>query len=154
VTKLFGTYECKIDAKGRLMLPAQLKKQLAPLLGDGFIMKRSVFEQCLELYTMTEWESVMGKINKLNRFNKKNAKFIRQFTAGVKPIDLDGSGRMLIPKELIKFSGIEKDLVLTVTGNNIIEIWNKEVYEKAIEDLDGDFGDLAEEVMGDDIVFD
>ena len=70
---LFGTYECKIDAKGRLLLPSLLKKQLAPFLGEGFVLKRSVFEKCLELHTMSEWKSVMSKINKLNRFVKKNA---------------------------------------------------------------------------------
>ncbi|MCK5781517.1 MAG: division/cell wall cluster transcriptional repressor MraZ [Flavobacteriales bacterium] len=151
MTNLFGTYECKIDAKGRLLLPAQLKKQLAPFLADGFVLKRSVFEQCLELYTMQEWSTVMSKINGLNRFNKKNTKFIRRFTAGVKSIELDGSGRMLIAKELVSFAGIEKELVLTVTVNNIIEIWDKDSYEQAINDPEEDFGDLAEEVMGDDI---
>ncbi len=149
MTNLFGTYECKIDSKGRLLLPAQLKRQLAPLLGDGFVLKRSVFEQCLELYTMAEWSAVMSKLNKKNRFQKKVATFVRQFTAGVKSIDLDGTGRMLITKDLVNFAGIEKEVVLTVTVNNIIEIWDKNRYENVINDPDVDFGDLAEEVMGD-----
>ena len=146
---LFGTYECKIDAKGRLLLPAQLKKQLAPFLAEGFVLKRSVFEQCLELHTMKEWDAVMSKINKLNRFNKKNANFIRRFTAGVKFVELDGNGRMLIAKELVNFANIEKEIVLTVTVNNIIELWDKNSYEEVINNSDEDFGDLAEDVMGD-----
>ena len=146
---LFGTYECKIDAKGRLLLPALLKKQLAPFLDDGFVLKRSVFQKCLELHTMSEWKSVMSKINKLNRFVKKNADFIRRFTAGVKLIELDGTGRMLVTKDLVDFAGIKKDVVLTVTMNNIIEIWDKENYYNDVINAEEDFGDLAQEVMGD-----
>lgn len=146
---LFGTYECKIDAKGRLLLPSLLKKQLAPFLGEGFVLKRSVFEKCLELHTMSEWKSVMSKINKLNRFVKKNADFIRRFTAGVKLIELDGTGRMLVTKDLVDFAGIQKDVVLTVTMNNIIEIWDKESYYNDVINAEEDFGDLAQEVMGD-----
>ena len=146
---LFGTYECKIDAKGRLLLPALLKKQLAPFLADGFILKRSIFEECLELYTMAEWRTVTDELRQKSRFKRKNMTFFRRFTAGVKPIELDGSGRMLVAKDLVTFAGIKKELVLTVTVGNIIEIWDKERYEEVINDPDIDFGDLAEEVMGD-----
>lgn len=148
MTNLFGTYECKVDSKGRLLLPATLKKQLEPYLEGGFILKKSVFEQCLELYTMEEWGAVMSKVNKLNRFNKKVATFVRRFTSGVKPIDLDGTGRMLIAKELVGFAEIKKEIVLTVTINNIIEIWDKDKYEDVVNNSEDDFGDLAEEVMG------
>ena len=88
---LVGTYECKIDAKGRLMLPAVLKKQLSPIIGEGFVLKRSVFSSCLEIHPMSEWNVLMTEVNKLNRFVKKNNDFIRRFTAGVKPIELDAS---------------------------------------------------------------
>ena len=93
---LIGTYECKVDAKGRLMLPVAFKKQLTSVMGDGFVLKRAVFQPCLELYPMGEWNSLMLNINKLNRFKKKNNDFIRRFTSGVKPVDLDVSGRLLI----------------------------------------------------------
>jgi MraZ protein len=86
---IVGTYECKVDAKGRLLLPAPLKKQLATSLQNGFVLKRSVFQSCLELYPMEEWNSMMEKINKLNRFVKKNNDFIRRFTAGVKVVEID-----------------------------------------------------------------
>ena len=80
LNSIIGTYECKVDAKGRLLLPAPFKKQLADCLQDGFVLKRSVFQPCLELYPMKEWEIMMQKINKLNRFVKKNNDFIRRFT--------------------------------------------------------------------------
>jgi MraZ protein len=149
VNTLIGTYECKVDAKGRLMLPVAFKKQLASVVEQGFVLKRAVFQPCLELYPMQEWDSMMQNVNKLNRFKKKNNDFIRRFTAGVKPIDLDVSGRLLIPKDLVGFAGITKEIVVTSVVN-IIEIWDKDKYEKAIDDAANDFADLAEDVMGQD----
>jgi len=147
VVNLIGTYECKADVKGRLMLPATVKKQLSSVLQEGFVLKRSVFQPCLELYPMSEWNKLMTKVNKLNRFVKKNNDFIRRFTAGVKVIELDVSGRLLIPKDLHSFAGISKEVVLS-SSVNIIEIWDKDKYEKAIDDAAVDFADLAEDVMG------
>ena len=146
---LIGTYECKADAKGRVLLSAPMKKQLLPALQDGFVLKRSVFQECLELYPMQEWNAMMQKINKLNRFRKKNNDFIRLFTAGVKVVEVDASGRILIPKDLIGFAGIGKELVLS-SAVNIIEIWDKTKYETAVNDAIDGFADLAEEVMGND----
>lgn len=147
MVNIIGTYEGKADAKGRLMLSAALKKQLLPMLQDGFVLKRSVFQPCLELYPMAEWNVLMGQVNKLNRFVKKNNDFIRRFTAGVKIIELDASGRLLVPKDLQSFAGITKNVVLS-SAVNIIEIWDKEKYEKAIDDAADEFADLAEDVMG------
>lgn len=144
---LIGTYECKVDAKGRLMMSSAFKKQLSSVLQEGFVVKRSVFQSCLELYPMQEWNLVMAKINKLNRFVKKNNDFIRRFTAGVKVVEMDASGRILIPKDLCQFAEIDKQVVLS-SAVNIIEIWDKDKYEKVIDDSVVDFADLAEEVMG------
>jgi MraZ protein len=144
---LIGTYECKADAKGRVMFSSAFKKQLAPILQEGFVIKRAVFQPCLELYPMQEWNLMMVKINKLNRFKKKNNDFIRRFTAGVKVVELDATGRVLIPKDLCDFAGIEKQVVMS-SSVNIVEIWDKNKYEKAIDDASLDFADLAEEVMG------
>ena len=96
---------------------------------------------------MQEWNEVMSKMNKLNRFVKKNNDFIRRFTAGVKVVELDTSGRLLIPKDLCQFAGIKKQIVLS-SAINIVEIWDKDNYEKAIDDAAMDFASLAEEVMG------
>ena len=144
---LIGTYECKADAKGRLMITSAFKKQLSPILQEGFVLKRAVFQPCLELYPMQEWNEVMDKVNSLNRFVKKNNDFIRRFTAGVRVIELDASGRLLIPKDLCQFAGIQKRIVLS-SAINIIEIWDKDNYEKAIDDAASDFASLAEDVMG------
>jgi MraZ protein len=91
----------------------------------------------------------MEKMGKLNRFNRKNNDFIRRFTAGVKTVELDAAGRLLIPKDLSSFAGIDKEIVIS-SAINIIEIWDKNQYEQAINEAAIDFADLAEEVMGDE----
>ncbi len=130
---LIGVHECKMDAKGRVAIPAGLKKQLLPMLERGFVIKRSVFQKCLELYPMDEWERTMNKVNKLNRFVKKNNDFIRMFTAGVKLIDMDANGRLNIPKDLMNFANLSNDLVLS-SSVGMIEVWNKDAYENSIND--------------------
>ena len=145
---LIGTYECKVDTKGRIMMPVALKKQLSKLINDGFVLKRAVFNQCIEVYPLNEWAKLMDKLNGLNRFSKKNNDFIRRFTAGVKSVDMDNSGRFLIPKDLIKYASIDKQIVVS-SAVNILEIWNKSIYEKVVNEATLNFGELAEEVMGD-----
>jgi MraZ protein len=130
-----------------MLIPAPFKKQLAQGLEDGFVLKRSVFQNCLELYPMKEWEKMMAKINGLNRFVKRNNDFIRRYTAGVKVVEIDSLGRLLLPKDLTIFAQISKDVVLS-SAVSIIEIWDKELYERAIDDSIVDFAELAEEVMG------
>jgi len=147
VVNIIGTYECRVDAKGRLTLPSGLKKQLLELVNEGFVLKRSVFHRCLELYPMSEWNNEIAGVNKLNRFVKKNNDFIRMFMAGVKMLNMDASGRLQISKDLIKYSGIKKEVVLSSSVNRI-EIWDKESYENVVNDPEVDFAELAEEVMG------
>jgi MraZ protein len=98
---------------------------------------------------MSEWNELMQKMNRKNRFKKKNNDFIRRFTAGVKLVEIDGNGRLLIPKNLMAVAGIEREVVLS-SAINIIEIWDKDAYETILEETAADFADLAEEVMGDD----
>ena len=129
------------------MLPVNLKKQLGDHINESFIVKRSVFQNCLELHPFSEWKLTMEKINKLNKFVKKNNDFIRRYNAGVRIIELDNSGRLLIPKELSKQYFSSNELVLT-SAINIIEIWDKSRYERVINDTELDFAELSESVMG------
>ena len=147
---IIGTYECKVDVKGRVMLPTALKKQLQKIINNGFIIKRSVFNQCLEIHPMSEWNLVVSQVNQLNRFVKKNNDFIRSYMSGLKLIDIDKSGRLLIPKDLFVYAEIDKEIVLS-SSVNMIELWNKNKYEKSVSKTLQNFSDLAEEVMRDQI---
>tara|TARA_B100000886_G_scaffold335008_1_gene291419 strand:- start:774 stop:1154 length:381 start_codon:yes stop_codon:yes gene_type:complete len=113
-----------------------------------FIIKRAVFQTCLELYPIEEWNKLMEKLNNLNRFVKKNNDFIRRFSAGVQMVELDAAERLLVPKNLADFAKIKKNIVLS-SAINIIEIWDNELYEIAIDEATLDFSDLVEDVMGD-----
>ena len=144
---LIGVYACKLDVKSRLMLPKAFKKQLLSSLEDPFILKRSVFHTCLELFPMSEWNKVVVDINKLNRFVKKNNDFIRMFTAGVKLVQLDNTGRLLLPQDLQLYVNIKKNVVLSSSAN-MIEIWDQVSYESIINNGNVDFATLAEDVMG------
>ena len=141
---IIGTYECKADTKGRVMFVA-LKKQLQKIIGEGFVIKRSVFHHCLEIHPMNEWNEVIRQVNKLNRFVKNND-FIRSYMAGLKVVDVDNS-RFLIPKDLLLFAGLEKKIVLS-SSVNMIEIWDKVRYESSIAKTLKDFPNLVEDVMG------
>lgn len=145
--EMIGVHECKVDNKGRVMIPGALKGQLDAYVSEGFIIKRSIFQQCLEIYPRAEWNEAVKGINKLNRFVQKNTDFIRVFMAGVKEVELDGMGRILIPRDLAVFAGISKDIVLAC-ALNIIEVWDKDKYEAKIAEGQVNFSDLAEDVMG------
>tara|TARA_Y100001978_G_C23504905_1_gene342795 strand:+ start:13 stop:477 length:465 start_codon:yes stop_codon:yes gene_type:complete len=145
---IIGTYECKADVKGRIMLPTALKKQLQKIINDGFVIKRSVFNQCLEIHPMSEWNLVVSQVNQLNRFVKKNNDFIRSYMSGLKLVDIDKSGRLLIPKDLFVYAEIDKEIVLS-SSVNMIELWDKKKYEKSVAKTLQNFSSLAEEVMGD-----
>lgn len=147
MNSLFGVYECSADAKGRVMFPVAFKKQLAKELKGGFVMKRSIFSKSLELYPMATWNEMVKEVNKLNKFVKKNVEFIRMFNYGVVPVELDGAGRLLISKDMMIFSGINKNVVMAAAGDRV-EIWDKKAYEKFINDGTKHFEKLAEDVMG------
>jgi MraZ protein len=148
LAEIIGTYECKVDVKGRLMFPSQLRAQIPSAAEAGFVIKRSIFMKCLELYPKEEWQLESKRINTLNRFKKRNVDFIRKFMAGVKTAELDKTGRILIPKDLIKYGEIKKEIVLASVVNKI-EIWDRAEYEKAVDYDPDEFASLAEEVMGD-----
>ena len=146
MTNFIGEFNCKIDAKGRVMLPAALRKQLSPDANERFVMNRG-FEQCLVLYPKNEWEVISAEVNKLNQYVKKNREFIRYFYRGATELELDANGRLLLPKRMLQYAGISKEIVLFAYGNRI-EVWDKDKYDNLLTDEPEDFADLAEEVMG------
>ena len=144
---LVGEYEVRLDAKGRFLFPASLRKQLNPTAQEKFMLNKG-FEDCLTLYPMNEWDRSSEKLSKMNLFKPKNRMFYRLFHQGAKSIALDGVGRVLIPTMLMERVGLDKDVML-IAYNDRIEIWDKTKYFELIEGNMADFADLAEDVMGD-----
>jgi MraZ protein len=145
MTNLIGEYECRIDDKGRIILPALLKKQVPAEALDRYVVNRG-FENCLVLYPMNEWKVISEEINRLNLYNRKNRNFVRYFYRGATELSLDGSNRLLMPKTLLSYAGIEREVILFAFSNRV-EIWAKEKYESLMTDEPEDFALLAEEVM-------
>ena len=144
--QLTGEYECKIDAKGRIKLPANLIRQLA---ADGtyeFMVNRG-FEKHLMLYPKDVWEKKTKELNQLNIYIKKNREVVRYFYRGATRLVADASERILIPKSLVQYAGIDKEIIL-FAYQDMIEIWSKTAYEAVIQNEPEDFSELAEEVFG------
>ena len=141
-----GEFPCTIDVKGRFLIPGGLKKQIPAKEQRHFIVHRGI-EKHLVIYTKKEWEKIGEEVNQLNLYVKKNREFIRKFNRGATEMDLDGTNRLLLPKSLMDYAGIEKDIILFAYGNRI-EVWAEKEYERMMKDESSDFAALAEEVMG------
>jgi MraZ protein len=146
MAKLFGEYFCKLDAKGRFMLPAGLKKQLSEADQERFVLNRG-FEKNLTLYPDSEWQKITKELSGLNLYSKKNRDFVRYFYRGASEVTCDATSRLLVPKTLLDYAGIENEIVLFAYDNRI-EIWSKDLYEQTMNAEPEEFSDLAEEVMG------
>lgn len=146
MSALIGEYECKLDDKARLMLPSGLKKQVPAKELKRFVINRG-FEKHLNLYTGKEWDKITEEIGRLNLYVQKNREFVRWFNNGATELELDSSNRILLPKSLSVYAGINKDVVLFAHTNRI-EVWAKAEYDKAMKQGGVDFAKLAEDVMG------
>lgn len=141
-----GEYEATLDAKGRFLLPAGFKKQLPDNGSESFVVNRG-FEPCLSLYTSKSWKPIFSKLSELNDFDPKVRQFRRYFLNGATPVELDNAGRLLLPKNLMEYAGLGKDIVL-VSAIDKIEIWDKTKYQQFFETFSPEaFSDLAKEVM-------
>jgi len=149
MTGFIGEYEATIDAKGRFLLPSGFKKQLPESGGDSFVINRG-FEPCLSLYTSKSWKPIFSQLSDLNDFDPKVRQFRRYFLNGATQVELDSAGRLLIPKNLMEYAGLGRDIVL-VSAIDKIEIWDKIKYQQFFETFSPEaFSDLAKEVMSGD----
>jgi MraZ protein len=144
--QLLGEFDCKLDAKGRLMVPSSLKKQLPNVEKEGLVINRG-FEKHLVIYPKKVWESIVSELSKLNQYEKKTREFIRFFTRGATELNVDATGRVLLPKSLMEFAGIEGEVVLACQFDKI-EVWSKAAYDSLLDNEPENFANLAEEVMG------
>ena len=147
MTNFIGDYSVRLDPKGRLSFPAAFKKQIREALQDGFVLKRDVFEPCLIMYPMEEWERQNKIIRaRTNPYNKEHARFLRMFFSGTAEVSLDANNRMLIPKRLLDYAEIGAEVVMAGQSGKI-EIWASEKYG-GVSEVDEDFAAMAEKILG------
>jgi MraZ protein len=144
---IFGEFECKADAKGRFLMPAALLRQLPEDQRTGFVMNRGL-DKCLVLYTEQVWQEELTKIYSKNQFVAENRAFARMFQSGATPLELDGSNRLLVPRKLAEYAGIDKELVLIGSGNKI-EVWSKTVFDAQLAQDLPNLAAISERVMAD-----
>jgi MraZ protein len=146
-----GDYTCKIDAKGRIILPMAFKKQLPASAQDHFVVRRDIFERCLVLYSIDDWNRQLDRIRgSINPYNREHNLFLRNFFKGTAELTLDSNNRLLIPRRLMDLAGINRDVVLAGQDGRI-EIWAADLYEKIDMPTD-DFANLAEKLMGNRLI--
>ena len=145
--RLFGEFECKIDAKGRLKLPAGLLRQLGADASHSFTLNRG-FEKCIMLYPKSTWDGYTAQLQKLNPFVTKNREFVRAFYRGATPVVADSSERINIPKSLLEHAGAQKEVIVNAYGA-FIEIWDKAQYLRQLKGSNSDdLAGMAESVFG------
>ncbi|MBD8490200.1 division/cell wall cluster transcriptional repressor MraZ [Echinicola sp. CAU 1574] len=140
-------YYCKLDAKGRLVLPAKLKAALPETYGNELVMRRG-FDPCLVLYPMSEYRKLDAKVSALDDFDPKQRNFKRSFYRGNTEVELDTTGRFSIPKPLLHFAEITKEVVVVGMGKTI-EIWNPQKYDDFLIGDSEVFAEQAREYLSD-----
>ena len=147
MSTFIGDYPCKVDVKGRIILPAAFKKQMPSGAEDRFVVRKDVFENCLILYSAEDWNSQLEKIRKrLNPYNREHNMFLRNFFKGTAELLLDNNNRFLVPKRLMELIGASRDVILAGQDGRI-EIWSADAYERIGMPVE-DFANLAEKLLG------
>ena len=141
-----GSFYYSIDNKGRVSIPAKLRKYVNPAANDSFVLTRGT-SQCIDVYPLDQWkEKIESKISKLNTFDPKQAMFLRMFLQEASEDTLDSQSRLLVPKNLVQYAAIEKEVLIMGVGKKI-EIWNPDKYNQIIGENEDSFEEIAKEVM-------
>jgi MraZ protein len=144
-----GDFTCKLDAKGRIVLPAPFKKIMVANGSDRFVVRKDLFEKCLVLTPFNQWEGELEKIRaKLNSYNRDHNKFMRAFFKGLAEVSFDGNGRILIPRRLKEQIGVKGEVVLVGVDSHV-EIWESNEFN-TLDVEPGELGQLAEKILGSD----
>lgn len=144
---LSGEYECKLDPKGRLVLPSKIKSNLPEDSGNQMVLMRG-FEPCLVLYPKTEWKVIYDRVAGLNEFNEEYRQFQRNFFRGNTEVELDTAGRFILPRTMVRYAEIEKETIVVGLGNRV-EIWNPDKYDEFLMKDQQEFSQLAQKFLGD-----
>jgi len=140
---LIGEYNCRLDEKGRLTLPSRLRAQFPESAGNQLVVNRG-FEKCLVLYTKEDWLKETAKLGDVDDFmSPEIRRFKRIFTNGANLVSIDGAQRILIPKKLLEYAGLEDDVILNAFGTKV-EIWSQSSYEKELAADSDEMSQLAQ----------
>lgn len=140
-----GQFTYSVDSKGRISIPAKLRKHVSPEANDTFIMTKGT-DACIDVYPLDQWNQFEQKLLVLNQFKPNDARFIRMILQNASEDTLDSQSRILIPQPLLEYAKIEKE-VLILGALKKIEIWSPKVYEEYINQSPETYEQIAAEVM-------
>lgn len=146
--QFLGSIEAKIDSKMRVFVPAIFRKVLQASNQSVLVLRKDIFQDCLVLYPADVWEVELQKLRlRLSRWDEKQQRLFRQFVMAVERLELDASGRILLPKRYLQMIGLESEIQF-LGVDNTIEIWGKEQLEQSLMDAD-EFGKEIQQIMND-----
>lgn len=142
-----GNHTVKTDAKNRIAIPAPFRKSLAESEEVGFVLQKDIFQNCLILYPLSEWNNQVEQLRtSLNPYNSKHKRFKSQFLRNTAEVTLDSGGRILLPKKLMGLVDITKEIEVA-GADTTIEIWSKSEYDNYGMEAD-EFAELTEKILG------
>lgn len=148
----FGKYFCKTDGKFRVAVPASFRRVMEASGQEAFVLRKNIFENCMDLYPVVEWERKITLIqSRLDFFNPRHAKFFRHYNAEAQEVEMDASGRILLPKRLLEELEMGKELIFSGQGSKI-EIWDQQAFGTDAELGKNDFIALIKEVFPDQML--
>jgi len=121
-----GSFQFTVDAKGRINLPAKMRKNVAPEAGDTFVITRG-YEKCIFVYPNDEWLLLEASIRKLHTPNPKHRQFMRALLEHATEVQIDSASRLMLSKDLLAFAEIRSEVKIIGVLDRI-EVWNPSVY--------------------------
>lgn len=141
-----GNIEAKMDAKARIFVPAAFRKILQSSSQSVLILRKDIFQDCLVLYPVNVWEEELTKLRtRLSRWDKAQQQLFRQFVVDAERLEMDASGRILIPKRYLQMLKISSEIIF-LGVDNTIELWTKEALDKSLISTE-DFSNQIQELM-------
>lgn len=140
-----GSFNYTVDSKGRINIPAKMRKNLAPEANNSFVITRG-FESCIFVYPNDEWIKREAEIGKLQQTDPKHRYFTRMLLQYATDAELDGQYRIVLPKELVQYAKIENE-VFILGAFDRIEVWNPEEYKKYLDGQQEDYLTVASKVF-------
>jgi len=140
-----GQFKYSVDSKGRISIPAKLRKHITAEANDSFVMTQGT-ATCIDIYPLDQWQLFEQKLLKLNPFDPQDSKFIRMISQHATEDTWDSQSRILIPKNLLEYAKIKKE-VLILGALKKIEVWNPKVYEEYINQSPETYEEIAAKVM-------
>jgi MraZ protein len=128
MTFFTGRYDSKLDSKGRLVLPSKFKAQLPEEGGHELVIQKGI-EPYLSIYPLLEFKKLVSKVSGLSEFNEENRAVRLAFFSSITSVELDDNGRLLIPKNMLAYAGLQREVVL-IGMDNLIVVWEPGLFEK------------------------